>query len=149
MGMPEDRRAARRLAGRAGMADEGDSPGSGGTRATGRTRFALPSDLPGSLRHLDDAQLDALLRAVVEEARRRGRPLGGEHAPPTASGTVKPAQADGGKAKRQPLPLAPGQARLVRAAFEAGVKPAAIARQLRVSRAQVEQVLGRPKGRAR
>ena len=131
------------------MADEGDSPGSGGARAAGRTRFTLPSDLPGSLRHLDDAQLDGLLRAVVEEARQRGRPLGGEHALSPASGPVKPAQADGGKAKRQPLPLAPGQARLVRAAFEAGVKPAAIARQLRVSRTQVEQVLGRPKGRAR
>ena len=131
------------------MADADDSPSPGGTRTAGRTRYALPSDLPGSLRHLDDAQLDGLLRAVVEEARRRGRPTGGEHAPPLASGSVKPAPAAGGRAKRQPLPLAPGRARLVRAAFEAGVKPAAIARQLRVSRAQVEQVLGRPKGRVR
>ena len=131
------------------MAGGGDSSGSGSARTAGRTRYSLPSDLPGSLRHLDDAQLDELLRAVVKEARRRGRPLGGELAPPQAAGSEKPAPAAGGKAKRRPLPLAPGQARLVRAAFEAGVKPAAIARQLRISRAQVEQVLGKPKGKAR
>ena len=134
------------------MADGGDSPGSDAPRTARRTRYALPSDLPGSLRHLDDAQLDGLLRAVVEEARRRGRPVGSEHAAPPASGSEKPtgaASAAGGKAKRRPLPLAPGQARLVRAAFEAGVKPASIARQLRVSRAQVEQALGESKQKAR
>jgi len=134
------------------MADGGDKPCSGAPSTAKRTRFVLPSDLPGSLRHLDNAQLDGLLRAVVEEARRRGRPVGGEHAPPPASGSEKPpspAPAAGGKAKRRLQPLAPGQARLVRAAFEAGVKPAAIARQLRLSRAQVEQVLGGSKRKAR
>ena len=131
------------------MADGSDSSGWGSARTAGRTRYSLPSDLPGSLRHLDDAQLDELLRAVVKEARRRGRPVGGELAPPQVAGSEKQAPAGGGKAKRRPLPLAPGQARLVRAAFDAGVKPAAIARQLRISRAQVEQVLGKPKGRAR
>ena len=131
------------------MAGGGDSSGSGGARTAKRTRYALPSDLAGSLRHLDDAQLDGLLRAAVEEARRRGRPLGGPYAPTPAAGSEKPAPAADGKAKRRPLPLAPGQARLVWAAFEAGVRPAAIARQLRISRSQVEQVLGKPKGRAR
>ena len=131
------------------MPDSGDSPGSGAPGSAKRTRYALPSDLPASLRHLDDAQLDGLLRAVVDEARRRGRPLSGEQAPVRASGPKKPAPVTGGRSKRQPLPLAPGQARLVRAAFEAGVKPSAIARQLRLSRAQVEQVLGKAKGRAR
>ena len=131
------------------MPDCGDSPGSGVPGSAKRTRYSLPSDLPSSLRHLDDAQLDGLLRAVVEEARRRGRPLGGEQAPPPASGPKKPAPATGGKSKRRPMPLAPGQARLVLAAFEAGVKPSAIARQLRLSRAQVEQVLGKAKKGAR
>ena len=132
------------------MAGAGDSRGSGSARSSGRTRYALPSNLPGSLRHLDDAQLDGLLRAVVDEARRRGRPVGGEQAPAPASGPEKPAPATAvAKTRRRPVPLAPGQARLVRAAFEAGVKPAAIARELRLSRAQVEQVLGRHKQRER
>ena len=131
------------------MPDSGDSPRSGAPVSAKQTRYALPSDLPASLRHLDDAQLDGLLRAVVEEARRRGRPLGGEQVPVPASGPKKPLSATGGSSKRRPMPLAPGQARLVRAAFEAGVKPAAIARQLRLSRAQVEQVLGKAKGGAR
>lgn len=132
------------------MAGAGDSAGSGAPPSDGQTRYALPSNLPAALRHLDDAQLDRLLRAVVEEARRRGRPLGGEQASPPASRARKPsgpAPAADGKSKRRPLPLAPGQARLVRAAFEAGVKPAAIARQLRLPRAQVEQVLGGAKRR--
>lgn len=132
------------------MADAGDSAGSGAPPSDGQTRYALPSNLPAALRHLDDAQLDGLLRAAVEEARRRGRPLGGEQVPPPASRAQKPsgpAPAADGKSKRRPLPLAPGQARLVRAAFEAGVKPAAIARQLRLPRAQVEQVLGGAKRR--
>ena len=123
------------------------------TRAgDGRPLYVLPSDLSGSLRQLDDAQLDRLLRAVTEEARRRGRPAGGEHTPPQASAADRPAgpaPSGGSKAKRRPLPLAPGQARLVRAAFEAGVKPAAIARQLRVSRAQVDRVLGERERKSR
>lgn len=124
------------------------------TRAgDGRPRYALPSDLSGSLRQLDDAQLDRLLRAAMAEARRRGRPVGGEHAPPLASATDKPAgqtPSSGGKAKKKrSLPLAPGQARLVRAAFEAGVKPASIARQLRVPRSQVDEALGERKRKSR
>ena len=132
------------------MAGAGDSRSSGSARNSGRTRYTLPSNLPDSLRHLDDFQLDELLRAVVKEAGRRGRPLGGEHAPPPASAPKKPAAATAvAKTRRRPVPLAPGQARLVRAAFEAGVKPAAIARELRLSRAQVEQVLGGHKQRER
>ena len=50
----------------------------------------------------------------------------------------------GGKTKARPLPIPPGQAKVIRAALEAGVKPATIARQFRISRAQVEQLLGKP-----
>ena len=117
------------------------------SRGTGRPRFALPSDLRGSLRHLDDAQLERLQRAVVEEAERRGRPIHvGLSSPPhsgsgKASGRALPA---GARTKERAAPISPGQAKIIRAAFEAGVKPATIARQFRVSRAQVTQIVGRP-----
>ena len=118
----------------------------GAADAPERPGYALPSDLEGSLRHLDDGELDRLLRAVAGEARRRGRPVAGESTPPAAPGSEKPAASSAkGRTKKRPLPVPPGQARLVRAAHEAGVKPAAIARELRLSRAQVEQVIGAPR----
>ena len=45
----------------------------------GRQHLALPSDLAGSLRHLDDRQLDRLMRAVAAEARQAegGTPAAG------------------------------------------------------------------------
>ena len=128
------------------MSAAGDKPEAGAARGAGRQRYALPSDLSGSLRHLDDAQLDRLLRAVAEEARRRGRPAAGEGCPPPRSSSgnaLGRAPAAGGGTKKRVLPIAPGQAKVIQAAFEAGVKPATIARQFRVSRAQVEQIVGR------
>ena len=132
------------------MAECGDRPRQSVVErvGNGRRHVLLPSDLAGSLRRLGDGEFDRLLRAVAEEARRRGRPGAEDPAPSAASGSGKPPQsapAAGGRAKKRPLPVPPGQARLIRAAYEAGVKPAAIARQLRLSRAQVENVIGRPK----
>lgn len=113
---------------------------------TERPRFALPSDLRGSLPHLDDAQLDKLLRAVVEEAARRGRPTPVGPSPPPHPGSGEPPKrAPAAAAGTRAPSISPGQAKIIRAAFDAGVKPAAIARQLRVSRAQVAQIVGRPK----
>ena len=129
------------------MSGTGDKPRPADARGTGRPRYALPSDLAGSLRHLDDGQLNRLLRAVTEEARRRGRPTEDERPPPPRSGSGKasgPLSPGGGKTKARPLPIPPGQAKVIRAALEAGVKPATIARQFRISRAQVEQLLGKP-----
>ena len=119
--------------------------GSHGQRASVPS-LALPSDLSGSLRRLDDDQFGRLVRAVAEEARRRGHAQA-EASLSSASGPAKskrPASNAGG-AKTRAMPLTPGQEKLVRAAFEAGVKPADIARQLRLSRAQVEKIVGRPK----
>ncbi len=132
--------------------DAADEQRCGGERGVGQPRYALPSDLAGTLRHLDDGQLDRLMRAVAEEARQRGRPVnaGGvcppAPAPDKASGL--PAAA-GGKAKKRAASILPGQEKVIRAAFEAGVKPGTIARQFRLSRAQVEQIVGRPKRRRR
>ena len=105
--------------------------GSAGAHRPGA--LALPADLARSLRHLDDADLDRLVEAVIAEARRRGRQTG------------KTSQ---GRARRKPAPVTAGQEKLILAAFEAGLKPAAIAREFRLSRAQVDGVLaGAGKGR--
>ncbi len=95
--------------------------------------LALPADLERSLRHLNDADLDRLVEAAAAEARRRGRQTG---------------ERPGGRARAKATPVTTGQEKLVLAAFEAGLKPAAIAREFRLSRAQVDGVLaGTGKGR--
>lgn len=134
--------------------DTADGQRRGGERGVGQPHYALPSDLAGSLRRLDDGQLDRLMRAVADEARRRGRPVdaGGvcppAPAPDKASG-LPAATAAIGKTKKRAGSIPPGQEKVIRAAFEAGVKPGTIARQFRLSRAQVEQVVGSPKRRRR
>ena len=83
-----------------------DKPGLGDSGAAVRGRYALPSDLPGSLRQLDDGQLESLLRAVVEEARRRGLQTGGvqDGTPASASdsrrGRLRPPEAERRKGDR-------------------------------------------------
>ena len=132
--------------------DAADGQRRGGERGVGQPRYALRSDLASSLRHLDDGQLDRLMRAVAEEVRRRGRPVdaGGVCPPaPPPDKAAGPLAAAGGKAKKRAGSIPPGQEKVIRAAFEAGVKPGTIARQFRLSRAQVEQVVGRQKQRRR
>ena len=51
----------------------------------------------------------------------------------------------GGGTRGKPAPVTPGQERLILAAFEAGLKPAAIAREFRLSRAQVDGVVAAAK----
>lgn len=55
----------------------------------------------------------------------------------------------GPESRWQPAPVTPGQERLVVATHGAGVKPAAIAREFRLSRAQVDAVLAAAKQRRR
>jgi len=109
-----------------------------------RPGIGLPADLGGSLRLLDDDQLDRLAMAVAEETRRREHGDRGEAAMPERNaerpGSAKPSRTrpatDGGAAA-----VTPGQERLILAAFRAGVKPAAIAREFRVARSTVMQVV--------
>ena len=111
----------------------GRARGGSENRATGAGRtvpHALPADLDRALRHLDDAEFDRLRDAVAEEARRRGRPDGKTSEPRT---------------RRRQAPVTPGQERLVLAALQSGLKPAAIAREFRLSRAQVESVVASAK----
>ena len=120
------------------MAQSGGRSGGVGARPARRTgadpatdagrtvAYVLPADLDRALRNLDDAQLDRLRDAVAAEARRRGRPDGKTSEP---------------GARRRPAPVTPGQERLVLAAFESGLKPAVIAWEFNLSRAQVEAVV--------
>jgi len=109
----------------------------------------LPNDLSGALRHLDDAGIDRLLAAVVDEAKRRGR------LPPGGSIAARDDRALGGRqrasAGSRPKPtagaadgppaLTQGRINAVRAAFKAGVKPSAIARQFGLSLSAVRLAL--------
>ena len=67
------------------------SPGSGPDRREKRPGIALPADLGRSLRLLDNAQLDRLMKAVADEVRWRGRnslgsPVGGRPVGKACSG---------------------------------------------------------------
>ena len=116
-------------------------------------RYLLPKDLPGALTRLSDAEIDALLTASTEEARRRGRlspprrPDADQQikrdAPGTRAKPVGRASSPGGNTA-----LAVGKANAVRAAFMAGVKPSTIARQFGISQSAVKLVLAQI-GRAR
>ena len=94
-------------------------------------RFVLPTDLEAAVKNLDDTQLDALLKTVTAEAKRRGRL-------PTIKQTKPVAKR---KPKAVPVQVPQGKANLIRAAVKAGVKPGAIARQLGVSPSVVQHVL--------
>ena len=117
-------------------------------------RHLLPKDLPGALAHLDDVEIVVLLAAVIEEAKRRDRPLPGltvkshvaDQHPRGVSQSkmvatyarVHPGQA---RADEGAACLTRGQVNAIRAAFKAGVKPSMIARQFRVSQSDIRRVL--------
>ena len=119
------------------------APGPGLDRQAGKSKIALPTDLGRSLRLLDDAQLDRLTKAVTDEVRRRGRnppdspSAAGRSAKriPTRAARAKPEEPD------RAATVTPGQERLILAAFEAGLRPAAIAKEVRLSRSTVQHVI--------
>jgi hypothetical protein len=95
------------------------------------TRPLLPKDLAGALKHLGDTEFDALFAAITAEGERRGR--------------LKPTQGKAPKMRQteDASRLTPGQLNAVRAAFKAGVRPSAIARQFRISQSEVRKVLAK------
>jgi hypothetical protein len=101
-------------------------------------RHFLPKDLAGALRRLDDAEIDALLAAVSTEAERRGRrrPSPAKEKP---VGDAKPQRRQ--EAAEGAGSLTTGKLNAVRAAFKAGVKPSAIARQFGISQSDVRKAL--------
>lgn len=116
----------------------------GADRPAAAPRIALPTDLERSLQLLDDAQLHRLARAASAEVRRRGHdasdsPPTDQPLRPAKSAAVKPA----GPKSDAPdsATVTPGQERLILAASEAGLRPAAIAREVRLSQTIVRQVI--------
>ena len=98
-----------------------------------QSRYLLPKDLAGALKHLDDTEVDTLLAAVTSEAQRRGRLPSGSTSRAPASSTKRQPTNDGEGS------LTKGKLNAVRAAFKAGVKPSAIARQFGISQSDVRK----------
>src|SRR6185295_13412186 len=96
-----------------------------------------------ALKWLDDVEIDALLAAVTTEAERRGRrqPSPAKEQPMAKPHRRQEAAQDGAG------PLTTGKLNAVRAAFKAGVKPSAIARQFGISQSDVRRVLAQGKRR--
>jgi hypothetical protein len=93
--------------------------------------YALPTNLPSALSHLDNDQLDRLLAAVLAEREARG----GKKLP-------RAEQASHEKPSNEAASSLPqGKLNAVRAAFKAGVKPSQIARQFGVSQSDVRKAL--------
>ena len=88
---------------------------------------------------MDDVEIDALLAAVTTEAERRGRrPPDPAKEKPVAA--AKP-QLRQEAAEDRVGSLTTGKLNAVRAAFKAGVKPSAIARQFGISQTDVRKAL--------
>src|SRR5215813_15601817 len=124
------------------MTDRPPSDGDGGEAR----RIALPTNLAETLKYLDDSDLEALRVSVENELQRRRADKGVEAKASAETGTSsEKAPAKGGEfktVKKQGVPSLPvGKASLIRASFELGMKPQAIAHTLRISVAQVNEVL--------
>ena len=116
------------------MPDRSASDGDGGEAR----RIALPKNIAETLKYLDDLDLQALRVSVENELQRRRLDRGVEAKAPAETGTSfeeARATGDGFKTpKKQGAPSLPmGKASLIRASFESGMKPQAIARTLRIS----------------
>jgi hypothetical protein len=102
-------------------------------------RHILARDLPAAVKHLTDRELDLLIVASLEEAKRRGRSL-----PSVQEAIIPKRWAGRGKGRQteaETVSLARGQINAVRAAFKAGIKPSLIARQFGLSQSDVRKVL--------
>jgi hypothetical protein len=118
-----------------------------------KRRHVLPNDLPNAVKHLDDRELDLLITASLEEAKRRGRFLPSVQANTPDQSVQKLSSPTDKSSQRQmrqvgvpTVLLTRGQINAVHAAFKAGIKPSLIARQFGISQSDVRKVLTSPKG---
>ena len=99
-------------------------------------RVTLPRNLSATLRGLEDVELETLQREVTAEIKRR------RSAKPTETIEEVPPPQTLSPAKAAAADVPTGKANLIRASHQAGMKPVAIARSLRISRSLVDRVLG-------
>jgi hypothetical protein len=107
-------------------------------------RVTLPSNLSGSLKYLDDAQLQRLLEAVTVEIDRRNHGAAknkGATAGVGGTSTKDQSVPTSNEKNRASDKIPEGKANLIRASFRAGMKPAAIARTFRISQSLVSRIL--------
>jgi predicted DNA-binding protein (UPF0251 family) len=100
-------------------------------------RVTLPSDLSTSLRYVDDAELERLRMAVTVEINRRDQGASTRHADERLALPRPPIR----KASSTVEELPEGKANLIRASFNAGLKPATIARTFHISQSLVHRVI--------
>jgi hypothetical protein len=110
----------------------------------GHPRVTLPKNLSETLKRLEDAELETLLREVIAEAERRGvmKSVKTVAAPQTVPAAKY--QARQSKSSGAPADLPAGKANLIKASHSTGMKPAAIARMFRLSQSVVNRVLDLP-----
>jgi predicted DNA binding protein len=109
---------------------------------TASKRHVLPNDLPNAVKYLTDRELDLLITASVEEAKRRGRLLPSISPNSTDESVRKQSPSkDQRQAEVAKISLTRGQVNAVRAALKAGIKPSQIARQFGISQSDVRKVL--------
>src|SRR5438093_12100575 len=91
-----------------------------------KRRHVLPKDLPNAVKHLDDRELDLLITASLEEAKRRGILPSVQANPPDESAGKRSSRMDKSSYRRQlqmaTVSLTRGQVNAVRAAAKAGIK---------------------------
>ena len=114
-------------------------------------RHVLPKNLRKAVKHLNDAELDLLHAATLEEMKRRGRPppsigTDSEQSSRHSSLPTKQLHQIDKISKRRSVDivevsLTRGQVNAVRSAFKAGISPARIARQFGISRSNVRKAL--------
>jgi hypothetical protein len=113
-----------------------------------RTPIVLPSNLPLALQSLDEASFNTLLRDVAAEAHRRRSPSAAVAAEIAGHNAIaKAVRSPPTPSKVDAATVATGKANLIRAAFKAGVKPTAIAREFGISQSVVRGVLASLKDR--
>ena len=100
-------------------------------------RVTLPSDLSTSLRYVDDAELERLRVALAAEINRRDRGASTRHADERLALPRPPIRKTSSTVEELPE----GKANLIRASFNAGLKPATIARTFHVSQSLVHRVI--------
>src|SRR5215469_6932809 len=94
-------------------------------------RIRLPSDLSASLKYVTNDELERLRDAISLEINCRGLSVPQTKTAALSSPTDH-RSVHGNKQEREPREIPLGKASLILASFKAGLKPAAIARSLRI-----------------